>query len=122
MLSIFLRRGLLCCLYLWPIGKELSGENRYPPPEFRRAYCSKWPTGKELSGENRYPPPEFRRAYCSSGQLRMNCPGRINIPHQNSDGPIVHICLVCCCYLSTSVVVREVDSLRKIIDKHAKVQ
>ena len=36
----FLRRGLLCCVYLRPTGKELSGENKYPPPEFRRAYCS----------------------------------------------------------------------------------
>ena len=40
MLSIFLRRGLLCCVYLQPTGKELSGENKYPPPEFRRAYYS----------------------------------------------------------------------------------
>ena len=40
MLSIFLRRGLLCCVYLRPTGKGLSGENKYPSPEFRRAYCS----------------------------------------------------------------------------------
>ena len=45
MLSIFLRRGLICCVYLRPTGKELSGENKYP--------------------------------------------------HQNSNGPIVQICLVC---------------------------
>ena len=36
----FLRWGLLCCVCLQPTGKELSGENKYPPPEFRRAYCS----------------------------------------------------------------------------------
>ena len=28
------------CYVIMPTGKELSGENRYPPPEFRRAYCS----------------------------------------------------------------------------------
>ena len=80
MLSIFLRRGLLCCVYLQPIGKELSGENRYPPPEFQRAYCLKRPTGKELSGENRYPPPEFRRAYCSylSGVLLLSVNNNIH--------------------------------------------
>ena len=36
----FLRRGLLCCVYLRPTGKELSGENKYTPPEFWRAYFS----------------------------------------------------------------------------------
>jgi len=34
-------------------------------------------------------------------QPGKNCPERINIPHQNSERPIVQICLVCCCYLST---------------------
>ena len=36
----FLRQGLLCCVCLRLTGKDLSGENKYPPPEFRRAYCS----------------------------------------------------------------------------------
>ena len=29
------------------------------------------------------------------GQPGKNCPGRINIPHQNSDVPIIQICLEC---------------------------
>ena len=36
----FLEKGLLCCVCLRLTGKDLSGENKYPPIEFRRAYCS----------------------------------------------------------------------------------
>ena len=34
----FLETGLLCCVYLRPTGKELSGQNLFPSPEFRRAF------------------------------------------------------------------------------------
>ena len=38
---------------------------------------------------------------CICGLPGKNCPGKINIPHQNPDWPIIPICLVCCCYPST---------------------
>ena len=34
----FLETGLLCCVYLRPTGKESSGLNLFPSPEFRRAF------------------------------------------------------------------------------------
>ena len=34
----FLETGLLCCVYLRPTGKKLSGQNLFPSPEFRRAF------------------------------------------------------------------------------------
>ena len=36
----FLETGVLCCVYLLPTGKELSGENIFPSPEFGRAFYS----------------------------------------------------------------------------------
>ena len=36
----FLETGLLCCVYLRPTRKELSGENIFPSPEFGRAFYS----------------------------------------------------------------------------------
>jgi len=34
----FLETGLLCCVYWRPNGKELSGQNIFPSPEFRQAF------------------------------------------------------------------------------------
>ena len=35
----FLRRGYsVVCVFVRPIGKELSGENKHPPPESQPAY------------------------------------------------------------------------------------
>ena len=35
------------------------------------------------------------------GLSGKNCPGKINIPHQNPNWPINRICLACCCFPST---------------------
>ena len=57
--------------------------------------------GKNCPGRIDIPHQNSDGPIVQSGQSGKNCPGKIDIPHQNSDGPIVQICLVCCCYLST---------------------